>query len=834
LKSVKVLFLFLLAVLALASAIVAGMVAFLRRFLPATQGRVQLAGLTGTVEILRDRFGVPHIYAESEDDLFFAQGYVHAQDRLWQMELQRRAGAGRLSEILGEATLEIDRHFRTLGLNRAAEAEAATLAGESARVLEAYAAGVNAYMQQQRGRLSLEFALLRHEPQPWRPVDSLYWVKVMSANLGCNWTSELIRARLAAKLGADLAADLEPAYPATNPPTIAGAGVPAGQAAPPNGWGSSALRDSLKLVEGLLGGPARPRARPAPPLGIIHLDGGASNQWVVDGAHSATGKPLLANDTHMPVAMPALWHQVHLVGGRYDVTGASFPGTPGVVVGHNRHCAWGLTTAWHDAQDLYVEKANPANPAEFEFEGRWERAQVIQEIILVKGRPEPVVEEVMITRHGPLVSKLVGEEQPLALRWVALERSDLLRAVIEYDRAGSWEEFRAALAHWSTPSHNFVYADVDGTIGTLQAGWMPVRATGYGMAPAPGWTGEHEWQRYLALDELPQVINPAQGWIGVANNLVVDDAYPHFLSTDLENPVRARRVADLLEGQASFSAADFARFQLDTASAQAQRFVRHLLVIQPTNTREAEALQLLKDWDYRLDATSVAASIYAVCRLQALHVVFDPPLGELADSYIGVDVTDMGGVGPYHGRSFVRLLDMLDNARDTTWLRDPETGIPQPKVEVLHRSLRIALKLLKERLGPDMAQWTWGRLNQVQFAHPVGSVKPLNLLFNRGPYPMAGDGDTLLRAIAKPEFPFKPVAVVAALRFVADVGDWDRCQMIIPGGQSGHVASPHYADLIPLWRDGITLSMPFTRTAVERNASERLVLVKSGGRQGNK
>ena len=248
---------------------------------------------------------------------------------------------------------------------------------------------------------------------------------------------ELVRARLTAKLGADLAADLEPVYPATNPTTASGAGLPAGTPPPPNGWGSPTVREALQLVEGLLGGPAKLPMRPAPPLGVIRLNGGASNQWVVDGKHSATGKPLLANDTHMPVAMPALWYQVHLVGGRYNVTGTSFPGTPGVVVGHNEHCAWGLTIAWHDVQDLYVEKINPANPHEVEFEGRWEPVEVVQEIILVKDRPEPVVEEVLITRHGPIISKLVGEEKPLALRWVALERSDLLRAVLEYDRAGN-------------------------------------------------------------------------------------------------------------------------------------------------------------------------------------------------------------------------------------------------------------------------------------------------------------------------------------------------------------------------------------------------------------
>lgn len=816
------------ALLMLAAALIAGLARFLRRFVPQIDGRVQAPGLRGSVEIVRDRWGAPHIYAESEDDLFFAQGYVHAQDRLWQMELQRRIGAGRLAEVLGEPALEIDRWMRVLGLNRAAEAEAAGLTGDAKTALDAYSAGVNAYMRQQRGRLALEFTLLRFEPQPWRPVDSLYWAKVMSLNLGCNWASELIRAQLVARLGADLAADLEPAYPA-GPAAMAasGAGRRAGAPPPPNGWGSPAVRQALQLVEQLLGG-SKPAVRPAtgPLPGVISLDAGASNQWVVDGSRTASGRPLLANDTHMPVAMPALWYQVHLSGGRYNVAGVSFPGTPGVVVGHNERCAWGLTTAWQDGQDLYIEAfGNPADSRQYEFQGQWRPAEIVREVIPVKGRSQPVVEEVTLTQHGPIVSGLVGADKPLALRWVALDQSNLVQAVLGYDRAANWQEFRGALADWSTPAHNFVYADTDGNIGYLQAGWNPLRAQGYGIAPVPGWSGDYEWQRYLTIDELPQVFNPASGWIGVANNLVVDEQYPHFLSSDLENPCRAARLAELITSQHIVSAADFARFQLDTYSAQAVRFVRHLLAIQPTNTREANALDYLRSWDGRLEPDSVAASIYAVCRLQALHVVFDGHLGDLADSYIGVSAMPGSDIGPYHGRSFARLLDLLDgSAGSQTWLRDPGTGIPRLKSEVVHRALRQALKLLKQELGDDMAQWTWGRLNRVQFSHVAGAVKPLHLLFNRGPYPYGGDHDTLLRASGRPSFPFKPVATVAALRFIADPSDWDKCQIIIPGGQSGHVASPHYADLIPLWRDGITLTMPFSRPAVERAAAARLTL----------
>ena len=826
----------LVIVVVLVAAAIASLVLFVRRPLPKVEGTLHLAGLEGRVEVLRDEWGVPHIYAGSARDLFFAQGYVHAQDRLWQMELQRRAGSGRLSEVLGEVTLEVDRFFRTVGLNRAAEAEFETLDAETRGVLEAYAAGVNAHLASYAHRRPVEFKLLRFDPEPWQPVDSLYFAKIMAWNLGCNWDSELIRARLAARLGADRAADLEPLFPVDNPTIVQGRGVAEGASLPPNGWRSDALRDALRLLEGLF----QPRSMEPSPVGPVPgplqvgAKGGGSNQWVVAGSRSDSGKPLLANDTHMALQIPAIWYQIHLDGGDYHVTGVSLTGVPGVIVGHNERCAWGMTTAWQDAQDLYVERLNPANPHQYEFQGAWLDAEVTSEEIRVKGRSAPVIQEVVITCHGPIISDVIGEPTPLALRWVALEPSNLLRSALVYNRARNWHEFRAALADWSTPAHNFVYADVDGNIGFLQAGWMPVRASARGkgndrgsggLAPIPGWTGENEWQFYLPLDELPQAYNPEGGWLATANNLVVDAGYPHYLSADLENPCRARRVADLLASQRTFAAGDFARFQVDTYSAQAQRFVRHLLAVEPQGEPERRALDLLKQWDSCLEPDRVAASLYQVSRLRALHLFFDPHLGDLAGAYIGLGLTPMGDVSPYHARSFIRLLDLLDRQEDDIWLRDPAGGSMRSRQALLGQALREAMALLQQELGPDMAGWQWGRLNKVHFSHPVGSVKPLNLLFNRGPYPVGGDQDTLLRARSAPRFPFPPAGVVAALRFIADLSDWEKCYIVIPGGQSGHVASRHYADLIPVWLGGRYHLMPFVRPQVERHAHHRLELL---------
>ncbi|MFN2290245.1 MAG: penicillin acylase family protein [Anaerolineae bacterium] len=809
----------LLILLALAAL---GLFYFLRRPLPKTSGILHLPGLKAEVEVIRDRWGVPHIYAASEEDLFFAMGYVHAQDRMWQMEFQRRLAAGRLSEVIGEATLEFDRIFRILGLYRAAEADLAALEPDSRRTLNAYSTGVNAYLAAHPGRWSVEFSLLGFAPEPWKPADSLSWMKVMAWNMGCNWASELIRAHLAAQLGPELAVDLEPAYPDDNPTVVQGSGLPEGADTPPNGWGSADLRQALEEVLDLFGPAPNPPAAPASP-GMTQARGN-SNQWVVSGDRTASGQPLLSNDTHLLLGLPAAWYQVHLSGGGYDVTGVSLPGLPGFAVGHNEHCAWGITIAWQDAQDLYVERFHPDDPGLYEYEGEWLEAKVYREEIQVKGRAEPEIEEVVVTHHGPIISRLAGEDVSVALRWTALEPSDTMSGILRLSKAQTWDEFRAAVGYLSAPPLNFVYADREGNIGFVQAGRVPIRTQGYGLVPVPGWNGDHEWQGYLPLDELPQAYNPESGWLATANNLVVDQAYPHYLSADLENPARCRRIVDLITAQKGLTADDFIRFQLDTYSRQSQRFARHLLTIQPQSAAEARALEHLRGWDGHLEAGSVAPTLCQVCILRALHVIFDGHLSELAPAYIGLGLTALGEHSPYHDRSIVRLLDLLDGKGSDHWLRDPVSGQKRPVQEVLHQALRETLALLEAELGADMDRWTWGRVNRTYFSHPVGEVKPLNLLFNKGPYPASGGPDTLLRASSRPEYPFPAVEVGDALRFIADPGDWEQCRIVIPGGQSGHVASRHYADLLPLWREGWFQAMPFRRDQVERYAKKRLIL----------
>jgi len=821
----------LLVVLALPLLLVAAIVVLLHRPLPKTSGTLRAEGLKEQVEVIRDRWGVPHITARNVEDLFFAQGYVHAQDRLWQMELQRRFPSGRLAEVFGEVALEADRFMRTIGLRRAAEAEFAGVDDEERRVLEAYARGVNGFIETHRSRLPVEFTLLRFRPEPWTPTDSVACMKVMAWDLSANWKSELLRARLVAKLGPERAATLElPVHPDTpaivHGPETRGASpaVASAQSRQPEALQAAYRQCAEHLGAALLASSSLPSS-PSPVSG---LESGGSNNWVVDGSRSAGGAPLLANDVHLSLSIPSVWYECHLMGGgnnEYSVAGVSFPGIPSVVIGHNEHVAWGMTTAWQDVQDLYIERFNPENPRQYEFQGQWQEAQVVREEIGVKGQREPVVEEVLLTRHGPVISKLVGEEQPLALRWTALEPGHMLRCTLNYNRARNWEEFTAALRDWSCPPHNFVYADVEGNIGFYQPGWVPQRARGFGLVPVPGWSGEYEWLGYLPFEELPHAYNPPEGWLATANNKVMDERYPHFIGADWEHSLRAQRIVELLHSREKHTVADFLAMQLDDLNPVARQVQPVLAAVEPEGELSRRAVEIIREWDCRMAADSVAASIYETWLHCFLHRVFDEPLGDLADAVVGCSIVPLSEMGPLGKRAALLLLSLLTDEPLSTWLVAAAPQAADPRRELLRQALDEALKLLRQELGEDMEGWLWGRLHQAAFNHPLGSVKPLNRLFSRGPFPLGGNQDTLLRAVFAPRFPFSPVTVCDSLRLVCDPADWRRSVIVTSSGQSGHPASRHYADQIPLWLEGRSRPMLWERADIEQEAEARLLLV---------
>ncbi|MBC8249842.1 MAG: penicillin acylase family protein, partial [Anaerolineales bacterium] len=486
-KILKILGVLILIVVVLAAG---GGYFVIRRNFPASNGTIKVAGLESQVEVCRDSWGIPHIYAANPHDLFFAQGYVHAQDRFWQMEFWRRIGSGRLSEILGESALENDRFIRTVGWHRTAAQELEQLDDEMRVVLEAYAEGINAYISTQRGRLGLEFTILgltgvKFDPEPWTPLDTLTWAKVMAWDLGGNMDSELLRAQVAARLGTPAVGAVVPPYPNDYPVIVPH---------PLTGATLDALPEAAFETHALGVG-----------------DDLGSNSWVVAGSRTETGMPLLANDPHLGIQMPSIWYEIGLhcdpvgLDCPYNVVGASFASTPGVVIGHNDHIAWGVTNLGPDVQDLFIERVNPENPNQYEYQGEWLDMEVVREEIRVAGEDEPVVVNARITHHGPIINDVAGgtEEdwafgwQPLALSWTALQPGTLMRSVLLLDRATNWDEFREALSYWDVPSQNFVYADVEGNIGYQAPGRIPIRASGDGSMPVPGWTGEYEWVDYV-------------------------------------------------------------------------------------------------------------------------------------------------------------------------------------------------------------------------------------------------------------------------------------------------------------------------------------------------
>ncbi len=795
---------------ALATASVAGLVGgayylLLRRPLPKTRGTLRLHELHEPVEIITDRYGVPHIYASNEDDLYLAQGYVHAQHRLWQMELNRRIGSGRLAEIFGEVALEADRFMRRLGMHRAAASGVEKLPPHSGRMLNAYTRGVNAFINGHLHNLPLEFTLLRLKPDPWQVADILQWGKMMGWNLGGNWETEIIRSLLVAKLGPERASTLEsgydPAHPLIVPTGVAYEGINPG------------LLEQYNWLKQLSG------------FGLA----GGSNNWVLDGTMTTTGAPLLCNDPHLGQAVPSIWFECHLVAGDIDVVGASFPGAPGVVIGHNRFVAWGVTNAVSDVQDLYIEKFNPTDTSQYEFMGKWENAQVYQETIHVKGRHQPVIEEVRVTRHGPVLTTIKppsttydeqAAELPLSLSWTGLEHHDLIEAIADMAVATTISEFRTALRNWDVPAQNFVFADTNGDIGYLMAGAIPLRTQGQALLPSPGWTGEYEWTGLIPFAELPQTTNPPQHFIATANNRVIDDTYPYYITHEWLNGYRAQRISDLLTSKGKLAPSDMAAIQADQYALPAEEIVPPMLSIAPRTLLARQAQELLRTWDYMLTPDSVGAALYTTFLRKLERIVFSVPLGDdeaLLKRYLGNGTTVLSPTNGYTGRSKPLLIRLL-KARDDHWFDSSVVpNGPRTWEATIQIAFEATVEELTARLGNDPTRWQYGKIHAMTYSHVLGLIKPLDKLFNRGPYPVGGDIDTVNVGVVVPNQPER-VITVPSFRQIVNLADLAGSLSIHAPGQSGHIASKHYGDFIKPWRNAEHHPMLFAYQTIRANA----------------
>ncbi len=766
----------------------------LRRPLPQIDGSLMIDGLLDEVEIIRDEGGVPHIFAETAHDLFFAQGFVHAQDRLWQMDFQRRLVAGRLSEVLGAATLDTDRWMRILQLRRHTEADWERASDEARRGLQAYAKGVNRFIETTPA-LPFEFTLLRYDPEPWTPVDSLSWSKLMAFALSGDWDSEIIRARLIDRLGPERAARLAGRYPSENPIIVPDIDY-------------AALGDAMLEHSDHLDTLARGNLS-------------ASNSWAVAGSRSAAGKPLLANDPHLLMRIPGIWYENHLVGGGYNVAGASWAGVPAVLIGHNEHIAWGITAGMADVQDLFIERFHADDPHRYQVNGEWQPAEVQREEIRVRGRTQPEVEDVVVTRHGPIITSLAPDEtQPLALRWPGYDPdAGTIDGFLRLNRARNWDEVRGALAKHTVPAINLTYADVDGNIGYQFAGKIPMRRQGNGRVPVPGWTDEHEWAGYVPFDELPREYNPDSGFVVTANNKPVDDDYPHDLGNGFRPGYRARRIMELIESREKHDRSSFAAIQFDQLSIPMQHLAERVAQLDfDSDDPELEvALNHLRDWDGVMGKDAIGATLAHTTLVQLQQTLFAGELGSLADSYLGKGFHPaLAPISGMAATSLTVVLDILD-APAPAWLAG------RPVDEVLARSFCSTVEQLREELGRDPSQWRWGALNQLTLEHPLGTLPALGRLLNRGPYPAGGDPYTVWPNAAR----FHPDCRdfhSSSYRTVIDLADWARCVAVCPPGQSGHPASPHYADQIADWQAGRYHPMLWHRDDIEAAAEGVLAL----------
>jgi penicillin amidase len=678
-----------------------------------------------------------------------------------------------------------------LRIRHIAEKQAEALDPVIQPLFAAYALGISTYIE--RGSMPLEIDLLRYSPEPWTIADSISWVKMMAWDLSANWEAELLRAQLVDKLGPEKEAELEPPYAKVQPLII------------PEGVdyaciGTEALNKAAN---------ARMFTGPAP------QDGLGSNNWVLSGKRTVTGMPLLANDMHLGMTIPAIWFQNHLVAGEMNVSGISFPGIPFVIAGHNQHVAWSFTNGFTDVQDLFIERLDRKEDGRvlYEFQGGWRQSEVYQETIAVKGGP-PVTEEVIVTHHGPIINNLapdLSKESPLALRWTALELDDITLAIYQMNLADCCHAFQEALRHWSVPSQNTVYADTNGDIGYSLPGKLPVRAKGNGRVPVPGWTGEYEWIGYVPFEELPHMFNPPLGYIATANNKVINEDYPHWIGYDYIAGNRAQRIVEMIEDKQVLGIGDIQTMHRDLVSPAARRVRDALQGLETSDPELKQALERLQRWDGTLTVNSPEAGLYQVFIRRLIPYLLKDFLEELTIHYAGKGPTPVLKEGTIFGqRSREWLLAVLEDP-DPPWFDHGDGLNRQDHLLVV---LQESLDELKQLHGPDFKDWAWGKLHTLTFNHPLGSVKPLDTFFNRGPYPIGGDGDTIW-ATGTSAYDLNNDSMVGPpFRFIADLSDWNQSQGMLVPGQSGHPASLSYDNNIQPWFRGEYHPMVFDREAV--------------------
>ncbi|MEU0247243.1 penicillin acylase family protein [Streptomyces sp. NPDC006235] len=905
-----------LIVLVLVLALIGGLafgaywsISTVRASFPQTKGSLTLKGLSGPVEVKRDGYGIPQIYASSDADLFMAQGYVQAQDRFYEMDVRRHMAAGRLSEMFGKSQVDNDEFLRTLGWERVAKQEYDTkLSASTKKYLQAYAEGVNSYLQGKDGKdISLEYAALGftndYKPQKWTPVDSVSWLKAMAWDLRSNMQDEIDRALLTSRLGPKQIAELYPQYPYSRNKAIVqdgqydeltgafeqggtggtgtGAGTGTGTGTGTGGTGGTAAgtagtASGTSNLDSQLTGLSDALSDLPPAVGV-NGDGIGSNSWVVSGKHTITGKPLLANDPHLSPSLPSVWYQMGLhcrsvsSACQYDVSGYTFAGMPGVIIGHNQDIAWGMTNSGVDVTDLYLEKITGDG---YLYDGKVKPFETREETIKVAGgSPRKIV--VRETNNGPLLSdrakELVkvgkkatvdtaapdrGDGYGVALRWTALQPGTSMDAVFAMDRAKNWTDFRKAAALFDVPSQNLIYADTEDHIGYTLPGRIPKRSQDDdGSVPAPGWDPKYRWTGYIQQDELPYEYNPERGYIVTANQAVIDpDKYPYTLTEDWGYGTRSQRITDLIQSKikdgGKISTDDMRQMQLDNSSEIARLLVPTLLKIDTKNKDVREAQKLLEGWDYTQDTDSAAAAYFNAVWRNILKLAFGnklpkelrvkgqclwvKPVNTTGPADETEDVRECGERDPDQaqpdgGDRWFEVVRKLMDQPDSDWWKTPKAGTRPGAVnrdQLFRRAMIDARWELTAKLGKDIDTWTWGRLHRLFLKNQtLGTEGPgfVQYALNRGPWELSG-GEATVNATGWNAAGGYGVVWVPSMRMVVNLGDLDKSRWINLSGASGHAYSAHYVDQTDKWADGELLPWSFSDRAVEDGTADKLVL----------
>lgn len=766
---------------------------FVRRPWPKTDGRLTIAPLSERVEVIRDEYGIPHIYAGNDRDLMIAQGYVHAQDRFWQMEVNRRIGNGTLGEMVGEGGIGFDRFIRTVGLRRMAEKSWVAFDDDTRGLLEAYADGVNAYLE--ANPLPLEMTFLGiGEAEPWTPIDTLVWGNVMALNLSDNHYLELVRIKIAAEYGVDLAYRL---FPTDQPNFPRYSDLPANFSQIP--------LDQFDMMTQWQSHPQTLRG---------------SNAWVIHGSRTETGKPMLMGDMHLELGMPSTWYEIGLHGGRFDVVGLSLPGVPLIITGHNQDIAWSVTNMSADSQDVFLEKVDDLkNPTQYQYQGEWRDIEVIEEILMNGDTAEPFL--IYQTEHGLLITDLVdpnfASEYAYALAWsVYDEGNPLFEALKRVNLSQNWGEFRDALSYWHAPALHFVYADVEGHIGYQAAGKIPLRRTYDGAFPVNGWEGEHKWEGFIPFDELPSVFNPERGYFVTANDKPVSDDYPYLLGTSWRPGYRAERINSILASNNSVTASDMIMLQMDTYSIVAETLMPYLSRIEPQSDLETDVLDQLSQWDFYYETNAISPLIFDTWYKTMVAQITKDELKQIGldELFASIDLESIKLIRSILQTPNDPLFDRIDTV-------EVETGD-----DILQQSFSETVAKLQGKWGDDVNAWQWGEAHKITFVDPIlgrSGIKLVENLFNSDAHPAPGTSFTVNAAWSTS--PEVSMTSGASERLILDLNDFDASLSINPPGQSGHVFHKNRKDQIEMWLAGDYHPALFSRSAVMAHAKDTLQLV---------